>query len=341
MKKILPVCIIIALCTGHTMFLKFDTFFLEPNTSATLQLFNGTFDLSENVIDRNRMLDASIVSNGKRVQVQESQWTEKDNTTFLNFQTGDEGTYVAGISTKARSLKMEAKAFNDYLEHEGIYDMLEWREKNEALDSSANEKYSKHVKTIFQVGETRTSDWQTNLGYPIEFVPLENPYSLHTGDSLAVQLLRNGQPLANQLVYADFKATGNGHSHDNEEGHTHSAGGDTHHEHDDEKADKEPHSHATGQQLRTDDNGMVKAHLHSDGIWYFQTIHLVQTQEEDLTHESNWTTLTFEVTHAHGADTHTHEHESHFWTYIFIIGSLLLIVILYFWFNRKNKVDAQ
>ena len=188
MKKTILMCGVLAICSGHTMFLKFDSYFLKPNTAATLQLFNGTFDESENVIDRDRMLDASILSNGVRKQVEASQWTEKDNTTYLNFQTGDEGTYVAGVSSKSRSLKMEAKAFNDYLDHEGLFDMLEWRKNNGALDSLANEKYSKHVKTIFQVGESKTNDWQKKLGYPIEFVPLENPYSLHTGDSLAVQL---------------------------------------------------------------------------------------------------------------------------------------------------------
>ena len=300
------------------MFLKLDTYFLKPNTSTSLQLFNGTFEESENVIDRNRMLDASILSNGVRTKVNESQWTEKDSITFLNFKTGDEGTYVAGISTKARSLEMSAESFNDYLEHEGIYDMLEWRKNNGALDSNAIEKYSKHVKTIFQVGATKTDDWQTALGYPIEFIPLENPYNLNTGDSLAVKLVLHGKPLANQLIYADYYADEKGHSHETEE----------------------THSHAIGQKLRTNADGIAKAHLSADGIWYFQTIHLVNTQEEGLTHESNWATLTFEVTHAHGEDTHTHGHKISK-KYIFLIGSVLLIGILFFWFNRKNKENEK
>ncbi|HBR54213.1 MAG TPA: DUF4198 domain-containing protein, partial [Flavobacteriaceae bacterium] len=37
-----------------------DTFFLQPNQQAVLDLYNGTFEKSENVIDRDRMLDASF-----------------------------------------------------------------------------------------------------------------------------------------------------------------------------------------------------------------------------------------------------------------------------------------
>jgi len=395
MKKLFLAAAIMVLCTSHTMFLKFDTYFLEPNTSTALYLYNGTFDKSENVIDRNRMLDASILGSGKRVKVAESQWTEKDSITILNFQTGEAGTYVAGVSTKARSLEMSAADFNEYLKHEGINDMLTWRKNNDVLHSKAVEKYSKHVKTIFQVGNTKTDDWQTALGYPIEFIPLTNPYNLHTGDSLQVKLLYNGQPLANQLVYADYKAPENGHTHDavetqeehghshdedekaEEHGHSHDAeksettakhshdGSEPHshdnkesavtkkHSHDDgseahsheTKESEELHTHTSGQKLRTNSEGIVNAHLSADGVWYFQTINLVNTKEEGLTHESNWATLTFELVHGHGEDTHTHEdeheHEPNYKMYIFLIGSFLLIGILFLWFNRKNNNDEK
>ena len=444
MKKIFFALAALVLFSSHVMYLKLDDYFLEPNTSATIQLFNGTFDKSDNVIDRNRMLDASLVGVGQRIKVDDSQWTEKDSITILNFQTGDPGTWVAGVSTAPRSIEMTSKDFNEYLVHEGILDMLEWRQNNKALDSAAVEKYSKHVKAIFQVGDERTGDWQTPLGYPIEFVPFENPYDINTGDSINIRLLFKGEPLANQLVYADFRANKGAHSHDDtekhghshdetspehthkeesevghshgeESGHTHTHdegtpehthdedGGHTHthdegtpdHTHDDglehshhsdeegghnhshdgktehntnEKDDQsvthshgekgehshdkntenghshenteESHQHTSGQKLRTDSDGIVTVKLTADGIWYLQTILLVNTKEEGLTHESNWATLTFEVTHAHGEDTHTHEdeheHEHGIPSYVYWVGSLLLVLILFFWFNRKK-----
>lgn len=408
MKKILLALFAFVLLSGHTMFLKLDTYFLQPNTAATIQLFNGTFDKSENVIDRDRMLDASLMGNGNRISVNESQWTEKDSVTILNFQTGETGTWVAGVSTAPRSIEMDAEAFNTYLEHEGILDMIQWRSENAAMGNAAVEKYSKHVKTIFQVGDKKTDDWQKEMGYPIEFIPLENPYELNTGDSLKFKLLYNGKPLANQLVYADFKAPADGHNHDEEQvqehshdenadhsheektvhrhshdsetasdhthesvtekgqshnensehshdekadhshshdentehGHSHDDKAEENHSHDSDDNAAADHTHTSGQQLRTDSAGIAIAALTSDGIWYLQTIHLVNTEEEGFTHESNWTTLTFEVTHGHGEDTHTHdddhEHEDGIPSYVYWIGSFLLVGILFFWFNRKK-----
>ncbi len=425
MKKILFALIAFVLFSSHVMYLKLDSYFLEPDTKATIQLFNGTFDKSENVITRDRMLDASLLGNGQRIKVADSQWTEKDSVTLLNFQAGAAGTWVAGISTAPRSIEMDAEAFNTYLEHEGILDMLTFRKENDELEDAAVEKYSKHVKTIFQVGNKRTNDWETALGYPIEFVPLDNPYDLNTGDSIRVKLLFNGEPLANQLVYADYKAPEDAHTHDDaeaedghshdeetehshepksesghinqgekvknehshtdeashshddgttehshddnvehshshdnepesthshketdEEGHTHddtneeghSHVGTTEKEHSHDSGETAPHQHTSGQQLRSNADGIVTAKLTADGIWYLQTIHLVKTEEEGFTHESNWTTLTFEVVHAHGADTHTHENEEEggIPSYVYWIGSLLLVGLLFFWFNRKK-----
>jgi hypothetical protein len=340
MKRVFFLLAAFVLFGSHDMYLKLDSYFLSPNRSATIQLFNGTFHESDNVITRDRMLDVSLVGNGERIQVDTNQWTEKDNITLLNIETGAAGTWVAGVSTRARNIEMSAEDFNGYLEHDGVIDMLERRKQNNTLDQDAVEKYSKHVKTIFQVGEQISNDWQTVLGYPIEFVPLENPYDLHPGHALRVELLFQGQPLANQLVYVDKVATqadlhthadGTTHSHDGGEAHSHDEGAE--------------HSHTAGAtQLRTDANGILSVPIDSKGIWYLRTIHLVTSDEPGLTHESNWATLTFEIGDGHSHEhtvAHTHEHEEEglgIPSYVFFLGSLLIVAGLFFWFNRKKQV---
>ena len=311
MKKLLLVFVAFFLFSSHDMFLKMDSSFLEPNTPSKIQLYNGTFDKSENTIDRNRMIDVSLVGNGIRTRVDTTQWTEKENTTILNFKTGEAGTWVAGVSTRARDLAMSAKDFNEYLEHDGVIDMLEMRKKNNTLDQDAVERYSKHVKTIFQVGDKKTDDWKTELGYPIEFVPLSNPYDLHSGDSFEAKLLWQGKPLANQLVYTDFESVGHGHSHSH--GHEH--------DHDSE----EGHSHDSADQLRTNENGIVKMKISEDGRWYLRTIYLAHSEAPGLTHESNWATLTFEVNHSKG-----HAHGLPKFAYWLIGGLLLVMLFMYF-----------
>lgn len=56
--------------SNHDLYLKMETYFLKPNQEATLSLYNGTFENSENTITRDRMLDASFVSQGERIAIQ-------------------------------------------------------------------------------------------------------------------------------------------------------------------------------------------------------------------------------------------------------------------------------
>ena len=319
MRTFLFVVFALVVLTSHDMFLRLDDYFLAPDTQATILLYNGTFDRSDNVIDRDRMQDVSLVTGGKRTAVDTSNWSERDSTTVLSFTTGEAGTYVVGVSTRARSIAMAAEDFNDYLAHDGVVDMLKARERKGVLETDAVERYSKHVKTIFQVGELRTDDWRTPLDYPIEFVPQVNPYELHVGDTLPVRLYLAGAPLADQLVLI-----GNDHDH----AHPHDEGAD--------------HQH-TGTEMRTDGAGTLQVPITSGGTWHLRTIHMVEVEEEGLTHESNWATLTFGVdghTHGAGADhdhdhAHAADHEHGIPGYVYLIGSLVVVGLLFFFFSRK------
>ncbi|MDM9632249.1 DUF4198 domain-containing protein [Robiginitalea aurantiaca] len=342
MRKKLLLLGLLVLLSGHDMYLKLDSYFLPPATPVELHLYNGTFNKSENVITTDRMLDVSLAGQGRRVAVETSQWSDRDSITVLNFTTGDAGTWVAGVSTAPRNIEMSAGDFNNYLEHDGVLDMLEWRRENNAMDEPAVEKYSKHVKAIFQVGDKTSEDWATVLGYPIEFVPLENPYDLHPGHTLGVKLLLGGQPLANQLVYVGFEGNGA-----DAQGHTHEEGQDHDHDHDSE-AD---HSHTGGTQVRTNEEGIAQVFLPAKGTWYLRTIHLVASEVPGLTHESNWATLTFGVGEGH-AHTHTTGVEAESGNdpaasgdngiqdttpaYWYGLGGVLILAVLYFIFRRKK-----
>ena len=156
MKKFiyLPlIAIALVFFSSHDMYLKLNNYYLDTFTKSTVELFNGTFDKSENVIDRDRMIDVSILQNGVRVNPSDDRWYEKDSITYLNFETQGEGTYVIGLSTRARTIEMDAEAFNDYLKHDGVLDLLEKREADGTLGTGAVELYSKHVKTLVQVGQ--------------------------------------------------------------------------------------------------------------------------------------------------------------------------------------------
>ena len=74
------VMVAVGVASAHTMFLKLESFLLEPSSKVTVQLINGDFDLSENAISRDRMLDVSIVGPSGRTHPPKSAWRDGRRT---------------------------------------------------------------------------------------------------------------------------------------------------------------------------------------------------------------------------------------------------------------------
>jgi len=255
--------------SGHDMFLVLPDHDFPEGSPITVALYNGTFDKSENTIDRDRMLDVTVIDGANQAtHPVTEQWRDVGSVTFLDFQSGPPGTYAVGVSTAPRMIELTAEEFNDYLEHDGVLDVLEDRRREGATDRAAAERYSKHIKTILQVGEPSTDSYGHRFGYPVEIVPLANPGTLAAGRTLEVLVLAEGEPVAGQLVYASYEGF---HSHD------------------------ETGSHREAVKLRTDESGVARVELTRPGRWYVRLIRMLPTDEEGVDYESNWATLTFEV----------------------------------------------
>src|SRR2546426_4705851 len=265
--KALTVSVVILLivlsASAHDLFLKLDSCFLPPNAKAKVQLLNGTFQSSDGIVRRDRMRDISLIAPDAGLSPAKSvSWRDLEKTTLMEIQTGTAGTYVVGISTKPREIDLKAADFDDYLKHDGIPDILAKRTKDGELGKDARERYSKHVRAIFQVGSARTEEYRTSLHYPVEIIPQSNPYSLKVGQTLPVLCTLDGQSLVNQFVIAGW-----------------------------ESMDGKLHSLDT----RTDAQGIARFKLTSAGKWYVKMIHMTASNEPGINYESKWATLTFQV----------------------------------------------
>ncbi len=254
---------------AHDTFLIFGSHHLQPQTKVSVSLINGTFDKSENSVALERMQDVRITGpNQHSEKPEESQWHLTETQNELRFQTADSGTYIVGVSIKPRTFQMTAEKFNNYLQHDGVLDILEARQQSDQLDGNVTEKYSKHVKALFQVGTETTESFGQVFGYPIEIIPQQNPFSLSVGDTLPVQVMFHGKAVPNQLVYASYAGF---------------------HRHDDDG------QHIEAVQARTNDDGVTQIKIEQKGRWYVRLIHMTASDEEGVDYESNWATLTFEI----------------------------------------------
>jgi len=253
--------LVASVALAHDLFLKLDTYFLEPHARVRIPVLNGTFTKSENFVAPARIADITLVSPKGRTKLQPSAaWGPgPDSASLLSVELGDAGTYVVGASTRPRELELTAEQFNSYLQEDGLPDVLEARRRDKELDRGARERYSKHVKAVFQVGEARSDGFGVVLGYAAEIVPLENPYTLGAGVTLRLRCLVDGRPVANQTVL--WGGPGGG----------------------------------AERSTRTDSLGVAQVTLDAAGRWYVKFIHMVRATEPGLDYESKWATLTLEV----------------------------------------------
>ena len=247
---------------AHDLFLKLDTYFVPPDTPVRVAVLNGTFSSSEGAVTSDRLLDLSVVGPTQRRPIARDAWKPTGDTAWLTLRTGASGTYLIGASLKSREIALSAEDFNGYLKEDGIPDVLEARSNAGELARAVRERYQKHVKALFQVGDARTDAYATVLGYPAEIVPLANPYALRLGDTLRVRVLVDGKPVANQLVISGGEQEG--------------------------RARNEA-------QARSDAAGVVRFGLDGAGKWYIKFIHMVPVARDSVNYESKWATFTFQL----------------------------------------------
>lgn len=249
---------------GHDLFLKLDSFFVSVSEKVSIRILNGSFMDSEGAVTFARLKDVSVVEpSGTVSHPIETDFTKDETTAFLNLQPEKEGTYLVGLYTMKREIDLKAKDFNGYLEEDGIPDVLAERKRSKELNKDVRERYSKHVKTIFQVNSKLSDSYKTTLGYPVEIVPQNNPYALKAGDTFKFLCLKDSKPLINQFVMS---------GHEDKNGKL-----------------------IVGTNVRTDKNGIATIKLDAAGKWYVKFIQMQKIKEPKLDYESKWATLTFEI----------------------------------------------
>ncbi|MFQ5537580.1 MAG: DUF4198 domain-containing protein [Gemmatimonadota bacterium] len=252
-----------AALAAHDLFIKMDRYRLPPDTPVRIPIINGTFQVSENSITADRVADVSVLVEGRRRHLGTDGWNAKGDTTYLEFRTGEPGTYVLGVETLPRELSLPAADFNQYLAGDGVLDVLKQRALERELDRDARERYAKHVKAVFQVGEELSGGIDVPLGHPAELLPLDNPYQATVGDVLAFRALVDGAPVAGQLVLAGGDGGAEGVIEERE--------------------------------ARSDDDGVVRFRMDQAGRWYVKFIHMSKVEDGNVNYESQWATLTFEI----------------------------------------------
>lgn len=263
MKQTIVLASLFWLLCSHELFLKAHTYQLEANEDTELFLYNGTFDGNDEKLDNSQLTAAKVIGTAYDFSPDKAAYYEEEGITYLKFQTGEAGTYVAGISTSFEQVERSAEDFDNYLEQNGLQETVGNRQAKGLMEKGATEVAHKYVKALLQVGDKHTAHHALSLGHSLEFVALENPYEKKVGDQLTLQLLSNGKPLAMQAIQHSFRNAKT--------------------------------SIVLENTVQTDKNGLLQVPIEANGQWYLSTILMTESETEKVDYESSWATLTFEI----------------------------------------------
>jgi uncharacterized GH25 family protein len=192
---------------GHDLYLKPARTVTAPGESVRIEYHSGdAFPVSQNTVVLSRLKDAKRIS-----AAGEAPFTgirdESKTLTVAGCTAPAKGHFWFLSRTEPNFIELEAKKFEEYLEHEGLKYVSEWRKKNGEAARPGKEIYSKYVKSLLVTGAG--DDWYKRpSGMAIEFVPLEDPYSAKPGATVRMQLLFRGKPAGGHEVELQTLAAG-------------------------------------------------------------------------------------------------------------------------------------
>jgi len=247
---------------AHEYWLEPDKFFLAPNELIVVRLFvgEGLKKQEERPFQRSRTAAFSYFSLEAITELK-SLMTEAGLPFY--FTGAKPGNYLFAIERKPAYIKIDAQKFEDYLREEGMEYIIDERKKLGESAKEGRERYSRFIKMMLQVGESRDTVFKRLAGSKLEISAKENPYAKKIGDTLEFWVTFDKKPLANKTVFADNR---NGEA-------------------------------MASQKLQTDAKGRFKVKLDQKGIWLIRLVVMQRCQKDcaEADWESFWGAYSFGV----------------------------------------------
>lgn len=180
---------------------------------------------------------------------------------IYNFSAEKAGNYLLAMERNWSSITLEPEKFEDYLRTDGIEFIIAERAERGEQKKEGRERYSRFIKSLLQVGDKRDDTYKKVLGLKLEITPLENPYAKKVGDALSFQVMFDGKPLANRVVFADNRAN------------------------------------AEPQRMTTDKDGKISVKLDKNGLWLVRLVNMQRCAKDcgEADWESFWGAFSFGV----------------------------------------------
>lgn len=181
---------------------------------------------------------------------------------------GSTGTFAAGYRSQNTRVVLAGEKFEGYLKEKGLDNATEARKASGKSAEDGRERFSRCAKSLICVGNEPGKGFDHEFKFPLELIPMMDPYTLHAGESFTMVLHADGKAKENVLIEGWIAGK-------------------------------------TGLAVsgRTDKDGKVTFKLDTKGEWLFNavTISPVVEKDADVEWESLWASLTFDLAEAPAA----------------------------------------
>ncbi|MGI8743332.1 MAG: DUF4198 domain-containing protein [Bryobacteraceae bacterium] len=189
---------------AHDLYLLPSSFYVAIGERLIVSINDGDgFPQSEAAAPLDRLRDTDLITPTAVYNIANLHAAETTVVGEANIKA--KGTLILTARSTPAFIQMEPRKFRDYLKQEGLTGVL----SQEIEGQPARERYSKYAKALIQ-SETGDEFFSHVVGFMIEIVPEKNPFTLHAGDELPIQVLVRGKPAADLQIEAARAQTGPG-----------------------------------------------------------------------------------------------------------------------------------
>lgn len=257
-KPFFALLLLVSLLPAHDLYLMPSSFFVRSGERITVAIHEGdAFPASEGAVPLARLRDTDLIAPSVLYDLTNLRVDATAVTAQTNIRL--RGNLILSARTMPSIIEMDAQKFREYLTRNDFADAL----RRHPPEQAGRERYSEYAKALIQ-SEAADDFFSHVVGFMIEIVPEKNPYTLHAGDELPVQVLVRGKPAADVRLEAV-------------------------------RAQSTPTPGKVSG--RTDPTGHITIRIDAPGKWRLQAVSMHKCSDPTLADcwESFWASLTFEI----------------------------------------------
>ena len=242
-----------SIAAAHDFWVIPDMFAIERDSVVHASGRSGTRFPTGSAVQPERVAVARLIGEGGEWKI--TNLSVEGGSLRLHQKPPSNGQYLIAVALTSRTTRSTAAGMLRFLRLEGGAAEADRLEREKVLSGADSLEYrsTSYGSAIVQFGRAGGRAFAKQTGFPLEFVPVNDPSHLHTGDTLHVKIMGGGKPLANAAVFAGSAADSAATSADN--------------------------AAAGSRSLTADANGIVHIPLHAAGAWNLRSAYVARNSE--------------------------------------------------------------